>query len=258
MRPTVTSLDQLPAELSDRAEGAIQSGRNVRAGYARGVGLEFGPLIALCQADPIFQRAIGAMHGRSVVLHHKLMNIMLIMRFASLNPAGHIIEFGSYRGGSALFMAAIARLCGLPQKIFALDTYAGMPATDAVLDHHSAGDFQDTDYDSLIKLRDELGLDNLIPLRGLFADTVGNIPPADRRFALAHIDCDIYPSLAFSLEWVKPHMAQGGFIICDDPLTSTCLGAMQAVEEHLVQKGALAEQVFPHLVYRWPPIAGHA
>ncbi len=253
--PQVSALDQLPALLDDSAPGAVQGGRNVRAGYTRGVGLEFGQLIKLCSEDQLFQRAIGAMHNRSVVLHHKLMNIMMIMRFSSLQDTGNIIEFGSFRGGSALFMAAVARMLGLKCKVFALDTFSGMPPTDENLDDHAAGDFQDTDYEGLLRLRDEMGLDNLVVLRGLFQDTVGSISSEYSRFALAHIDCDVYPSLKFSLDWVKPRMEKGGFIVCDDLLISTCLGAMQAVEESLVMCGAFAEQVYPHLVYRWPPLA---
>jgi hypothetical protein len=249
------SLAELPALLSDQAPGAVRDGRNVRAGYLRGMELEFGQIAQRCVEDPLYNAAIAASHDRSIVMQRKLMNIMLIMRYSSFNPAGHIIEFGSYRGGSALYMAALARQLGLESKIFALDTFAGMPRTDDALDNHLPGDFNDSDFDGLVALRDRLGLDNLVPLRGLFGDTVKLIPPADRRFALVHADSDIYPSMRFSLDWVKPYMVQGGFIVCDDPLTSTCLGAMQAVEESLIRAGALAEQVYPHLVYRWPALS---
>jgi predicted O-methyltransferase YrrM len=252
----MTILSDLPALLSDTAPGALRDGRNVRAGYTRGMELEFGQIAQACADDAMFQQAMAASHNRSIVMQRKLMNIMLIMRFSSFNPAGHIIEFGSYRGGSALYMAALARQLGLAAKVFALDTFAGMPATDEALDNHQAGDFKDSDFDGLVALRDRMGLDNLVILRGLFEDTVKLIAPEDRRFSLVHADSDIYPSMRFSLDWVKPLMVQGGFIVCDDPLTSTCIGAMQAVEESLVRAGALAEQVYPHLVYRWPVLGG--
>jgi hypothetical protein len=249
------SLADLPALLTDDTPGARRDGRNVRAGYTRGMELEFGQIAQHCVEDALYNQAIAASHNRSIVMQRKLMNIMLIIRYSSFNPAGHIIEFGSYRGGSALYMAALARQLGLASKVFALDTFAGMPNTDDSLDNHLAGDFNDSDFDGLVALRDQMGLDNPVILRGLFEDTVKLIPPVDRRFSLVHADSDIYPSMRFSLDWVKPYMLQGGFIVCDDPLTSTCLGAMQAVEESLIRAGALAEQVYPHLVYRWPALA---
>jgi Macrocin-O-methyltransferase (TylF) len=250
----VESLQQLTAMTSDSIPNAIQNGRNVRAGYVRGVGLEWKGLFDLCHHDPMFQRAFAATQNRSIIPIKILANIMLMLRFGPIDRTKNIIEFGSYRGGSALFMAAIARLSGYSCKIFALDTFSGMPPADGILDDHKEGDFADTDYQSLIKARNDLGLDNLVILRGLFQDTVHQIPEAERSFCLAHIDCDIYSSMVFSINWSKPHMDKGGYIVCDDPLTSMCLGAMQAVEETLVRCGASAEQVFPHLVYRWPPL----
>ena len=69
------------------------------------------------------------------------------------------------------------------------------------------------------------------------------------------IDIDIYTSVRFSIAFIKEHVVPGAYIIFDDPLISTCLGALKSVEQDLVQKeGLFAEQAYPHLVYRFPPL----
>lgn len=231
----------------------IIDGRNLRAGYVRGHGLESLEIVPAIQRDPDYKAALEASHGRSIVLDHSLMNLFLIIKYSDLS--GNIVEFGSYNGGSALFMACLAKRLRPGCKVFALDTFTGMPESDPKLDFHRSGDFADTTLDELIRLRDAAGLDNLIFVKGLFQDTVRQIDPSDRRFFLSHIDCDIYTSVLFSTDWAKQHAVPGSYIVFDDPLYSTCLGAMKVVEQELIQKeGVLAEQAYPHLVYRFPPI----
>jgi hypothetical protein len=55
-------------------------------------------------------------------------------------PPGHIIEYGSYRCGSAFFMAALAAKFLPDTLVYALDTYTGMPTTDISIDAHQRGD----------------------------------------------------------------------------------------------------------------------
>ena len=51
-------------------------------------------------------------------------------------------------------------------------------------------------------------------------------------------------------------MVPEGYIVFDDPLHGSCLGAMQAIEETLLHEDRLfAEQMYPHPVYRYPPVA---
>ena len=69
--------------------------------------------------------------------------------------------------------------------------------------------------------------------------------------ALAHIDCDIQPSVEYSYEAVKPHMVDGGYIVFDDATFSSCIGATEVVEDLLVRRDGLnSEQIFPHFVFR--------
>ena len=86
----------------------------------------------------------------------------------------------------------------------------------------------------------------------LAADTVVAV---GRRIALAHIDCDIYDGVLYGIQASRPHMVPDGYFVFDDPLHGSCLGAMQAIEETLLQEDRLfAEQMYPHPVYRYPPL----
>jgi len=224
-------------------------GRVPRQGYQRGWGLLHGDLAARIEAEPLFQRASAA-GITSMVTTLKRMNIYLLMtRFLSKLPHRHIIEFGSFKGGNALFMATVMQEIDPFAKIFALDTYTGMPRTDKAIDAHNEGDFANASLDGFRNSIKDLGLRNLTPVRGLFEDTFPDLPH-DLRFGLAHIDADIYASVKYAQEQVWHRMTPGGYVVYDDAEVPSCLGATQAVEELIIEKRVHSEQIWPHFVFR--------
>jgi len=231
---------------------AIRRGRNISHGYARGWGLQFSDLRDRVREDPLYQEASEAAKGRSIVSEDNRMNIFLIMRYHLIEiPFGHIVEFGSYKGGQAIFMSYVARELFPGVKVYALDTFKGMPTTDSNIDIHRAGNFDDVDFDELRMFCRERELDNLELIQGLFEDTAPKVLPDVKSVCLAHIDCDIKSACTFSYDVVKPYMTIGGYYIFDDANVSSCLGATEAVEEILYQRDHLfCEQVFPHFVFR--------
>ena len=56
-------------------------GRSPCEGYQRGWGIEFGDLRARIDADPIYQEAVAASHGRSLLAEDKRYNLFLLLRF---------------------------------------------------------------------------------------------------------------------------------------------------------------------------------
>jgi hypothetical protein len=61
-------------------------------------------------ADPLYRAAVEASGGWSIMVGLKRMDLFLILtRFLGRLEHHNIIEFGSYRGGNALFMAWILR-----------------------------------------------------------------------------------------------------------------------------------------------------
>lgn len=230
----------------------FRKGRNVYEGYQRGWGLQFHDLRQKVLEDPLYQDALALSMGRTIMTELNRMNIYLILRFFLKNvEPGHIIEFGSYKGGNAIFMAHVARTLYPDMKIYALDTFEGMPPTDKNVDAHSEGDFSDVDLDELRSHAAKSGLTNVEFVKGRFEQTAPMILERARKISLAHIDCDVLPSVEYAYEAVKPYMVANGYIIFDDATTSSCIGATEAVEELVIKRDRMnSEQIFPHFVFR--------
>lgn len=233
-----------------------RKGRNLFDGYTRGCGLQFGNLPQLCMNDPDFQLARALSDGRTIIEPVNLMNLFLLIKFYLPKlQHGHIVEFGSYKGGGAIFMAALAKKFLKDVNVWAFDTFSGMPPTDPSIDAHHAGDFKEVSLPSLRNYVRECGLTNLNLVQGSFEQTLPITLPQIGPIALAHIDCDIHSALQCAYDGVKPSMVSGGYVVLDDPLTSSCIGALEAMEDSIIQRDGLhAEQAFPHMVFRYPPL----
>lgn len=259
----MSQLDKaLLAQYATRAAAApaVDRGRAIELGHLRGWGLEYGSLKQEIAAQPDYMEALALAHSRgSLLTPAKLMNLYLMLKFGlPMLEAGDIVEFGSYKGGSAIFMASLLRSMGATRHVYALDTYAGMPQTDAVRDLHRKGDFIDTDIDDFRRGIAAAGLGEWVtPVQGVFSDTFPTLLAPDGKIALAHVDCDIYDGVKYAVEVSRPRMVKDGYVVFDDPLHGSCLGAMQAIEETLLHEDRLfAEQMYPHPVYRYPPLQG--
>jgi predicted O-methyltransferase YrrM len=228
----------------------VRGGRVVREGYQRGWGIQFGDLAPKIENESLYRRAADSVSVPSWVATSKRQNLYLIMtRFISKLSSRNVVEFGSYKGGNALFMALVMKEVDPTAKVFALDTYEGMPTTDKSIDAHSVGDFADTSLPDLQARIAGLGLTNLVPVKGLFQETFPNLP-SDLTFGLAHIDADIYSAVKYAQDAVWPRMTKGGYIAYDDADVSSCIGATQAVEELIMERSVHSEQVWPHFVFR--------
>ncbi|WP_395646257.1 TylF/MycF/NovP-related O-methyltransferase [Terricaulis sp.] len=226
-------------------------GRYPAHGYVRGWGLEHGGMAEKVSAHPLFREALANSRGRSVVTPDRLMNLfMIITHFFDTIEHHNIFEFGSFRGGSALFMATLLKRLYPDAAMYAHDTFAGMPDVDRSVDFHSAGDFANADLEGLKAAKAELGLDNLHLVQGLVQDTFpGSLAPGTK-IGLAHFDMDIYEPTAYAQQVAWPHMTKGGYYIYDDATVSGCIGATQAVEDLILDKRLHSEQVHPHFVFR--------
>jgi len=241
---------ELP-EVLQRVQAGIVRGRYPSHGYSRGWGLEFGPLAAQVVAHPLYREAFTVSRNRSVMHEHRLMNLFVIISsYFDLLPDHNIVEFGSYRGGSALFMSHLLKRLYPNANLYAHDTFAGMPAVSAAADLHAAGDFGDADLPGLLQAKAESELDRLHIVQGLVQDTFPQSAPAGMRFGLAHFDMDIYEPTAFAQSAVWPLMSPAGYYVYDDATVSSCIGATQAVEELIQSRRLHSEQVYPHFVFR--------
>ncbi len=235
-------------------DDGLRRGRSVKDGYTRGWGLQFGRLRDDARGDPLYERAVKLTRGRSVVSEDNRLNLFLLCRFylGRLAP-GHIVEFGAYRGGNALFLAAVAAELFPGIKVYALDTYTGIPEANGAIDAHSAGDFGDVDLDELAAVANRYSLHNIEFVKGRFQDTAEPLLERIGPVALAHIDSDTFSSVSYAYDAVRHAMVPGGYLVFDDATVSSCLGATEAVETLLIQRDGLnSEQIWPHYVFRAP------
>jgi Macrocin-O-methyltransferase (TylF) len=137
---------------------------------------------------------------------------------------GHIIELGSYRCGTAFFMGALVHRLLPGVRVYALDTFSGVPDTDKSIDAHGVGDFGDVDYKEILAARLRFDLTNVHPVRGFFSDTARRGWDEAGTLSLAHTDCDIYESVRYSYEACKPRMVTNGYVVFDDSTASSCIG----------------------------------
>jgi len=230
-------------------EPGVRRGRVPRDGYQRGWGLQFGDLRRFVEGEPAYVRALASIGLQSLLAAEKLANLyLLVTRFLPKLPDRNVIEFGSFQGGTAVFIALLLRQVAPEAKVFALDTFEGMPETDRSIDAHSRGDFAETSLEALRRRIDDLELDNLVPVQGLFQDTFPSLSGC--RFGLAHIDADIYSAIKYAQDAVWPCMTRGGYVVYDDADVSSCIGATQAVEELIQERRVHSEQIWPHFVFR--------
>jgi len=244
--------DYLPS--FNNVKNEFSEGRNVYEGYQRGWGLQFGDLREKILNDPLYIEALEVAKGRTIVAEDNRLNIFLILKyFLPKIPVGHIVEFGSYKGGMAIFTAYIVNKLYPGTKVYSLDTFIGMPATDKNRDLHNKGDFSGVDYQELVEYTEDMGLSNLFFVKGLFEKTAINILDQVKRISLCHIDCDIYTSVSYAYETTKSYMVPRGYIVFDDACFSSCIGATDVVEKQVIMcDKLLSEQIYPHFVFRAP------
>lgn len=245
---------QITLPVPHSVEQGLRLGRDVRAGYTRGWGLQYGDLATQIAKDPVYVKAFGLARERSIVREERLKNLYLLIRFylPLLNPGG-IVEFGSFRGGSALFMATLCEAYLPDTRVWGLDTFAGMPKTDKSVDAHNENDFKGCNFEELTKFSQGKGLKNLHFVKGTFEETTAGVLQECGSVRLAHIDCDIYSSCRFAFEACQPSMVPGGYYVFDDATESSCIGATEVVEDIVIRKAGLtSEQISPHFVFRAP------
>ena len=164
-------LPALPLVEAMHTQDAILRGRNPYEGYQRSVGLEYADLAERVAAHPLYQAALARAQGRTVMTVHRLMNLFLILTlFSDRLESQDVVEFGSFRGGSLLFIGTVLQRIYPKARVWGFDTFAGMPVTDASVDLHKQADFAETSVQEVRAALDAAGLDNVTLVPGLVQD----------------------------------------------------------------------------------------
>jgi hypothetical protein len=149
---------------------------------------------------------------------------------AGLNLAA--AEVGTYRGGSAALLAqAMRTFTGVDCELHVVDTFEGH--LDSTFTEHDPedqrGKFRGVTYEDV---RDYLAAFPRLTVHQGDASSVVRAWP-ERRYALVHLDVDLYQPTLDCLEYFGPRLVEGGVIVMDDFGAPTCPGVRRAVQEYL-------------------------
>ncbi len=144
-----------------------------------------------------------------------------MVQAAAATPPGAFAEFGVYKGGTACWLAEVARR--QDRKLWLFDTFCGIPVEDPV-DRHAVGDFGDVSLDAV-----RAAIPGATFVVGVFPESIKGLqlPP----FAFVHVDADQYRSVKAACEVFGPLMLPGGVMWFDDYGYASTPGATQAVDE---------------------------
>jgi hypothetical protein len=153
---------------------------------------------------------------------------MNIKQVLSEGVVGDFAELGVYRGNSAAVLAHYARQHD--RSVFLFDTFEGFETSDlSGIDANKSREFADT---SLDLVRQIVGDESTIYVKGYFPESITETV-TERRFAIVHLDCDLYEPMKRALEFFYPRLSAGGLLIMHDYANPCWDGAKRAIDEYL-------------------------
>jgi len=204
---------------------------------------EFRPQAPPADAlPPAYEQALAHLGDAGIQLtipRQRLGKLLQVWWQTRLVP-GDFIECGAYRGATSLLIALLGRLHNVDQRVHICDTFAGMPAVSGYDLGRQDGEFRPpADQVEVIRRQaEDLGVGERIAIhQGLFADTLPPLTAGDVRFALVHIDANIYQGTLDACRLTIPHVAGGGAVVFDDYNGVCDLGARLAIDEYFAGRG---------------------
>lgn len=145
-------------------------------------------------------------------------------------------EIGTYRGGSAYFIAsAFVHALGHDVPFDVVDTFEGLAPEDRAAqdgDFGSKRTFTDTTFESV---REYLArFEQLVVHKGDIAEVASTL--AHPSYSLVHVDVDLYEPALECLRFFGPRVPIGGVIVLDDYEALKCPGIRKAADEYLVEE----------------------
>jgi len=222
-RRAKTHQEKRPRDPEQWTRGPIQRPRKRR--------LEFRPTPEFFDlADPVVTARHTLLgYDRLYVFWQAIRNVVGV--------AGHAAEIGTYRGGSAFFIAsAFVSLAGDEVPMHVFDTFEGHPQ-QAITEHdhfQTAGTFRGTNLDDVKAL--------LSPFQQLQihkGDVIASLPQvAEATYRFVHIDTDLYQPTIACLDYFGARLSPGGVMVIDDYGSKRCPGVPKAVLEYLDRSDA--------------------
>ncbi|MGB3558214.1 MAG: TylF/MycF/NovP-related O-methyltransferase [Geitlerinemataceae cyanobacterium] len=175
-----------------------------------------------------FQSLLAAIRPYTLLSRERLFSLYALAKQICIDDIpGNFVECGTYRGGTAAMLASIVRRYSLhPRKVYAFDTFAGMPEPTE-FDRHQGIPANETNWgegtlkapidEYLAVVCNALEVrDFVIAIPGLFADTLPENQAKIGAIALLHADGDWYESTIDIFHNLYDSVVTEGFIQIDD------------------------------------------
>jgi hypothetical protein len=149
--------------------------------------------------------------------------LYMIKQYCKISPAdGCAIEFGTYKGGTAEFIAKCSNL-----KTFAVDSFEGIcgSKSDQRIDLHRDGEYAACIADAV------KNAPSVTMIKGIIPQVLSDVQLLVGEISFAHIDLDVYAPTVIALEYIWGKMIPGGYIVVDDYGMWTTPGVKKAVDE---------------------------
>lgn len=175
-----------------------------------------------------FQEILSVIRPYTLLSEARLFSLYSLARQICLDDMpGNFVECGSYKGGSAALLAVVIKRYSLrPRLLYAFDTFEGMPEPTEADRHNGipanltgwgAGTLKAPLTDNLDVICQSLDVaDIVIPVKGLFAQTLPEYKSAIGSIALLHADGDWYESTMDIFNNIYDRVVPSGFIQIDD------------------------------------------
>lgn len=147
---------------------------------------------------------------------------------------GDFAEVGVYKGATATVFAHYAKT--MNRKLYLFDTFEGFDDKESYLSEGRI--YKDTFKDTSIKVvESQIGLMHMPYvkiIKGNFPSSVKfNDEIKNTKFAIVHLDCDLYDPIINSLNFFENKMQKKGLIIIHDYNNPNFFGAKKAVDEFI-------------------------
>jgi O-methyltransferase len=189
--------------------------------------------------DKVFQKVYSSIEGFTLVDKYRCFELWKLVEQSAKLKNGSIIEIGVWRGGTGALIAKQAKNCGIEDRVFLCDTFAGVVKAGANDSIYNNGEHADTNRQSVEEfILTKMNLDNIEILEGIFPEQTGSLVE-DMQFRFCHIDVDVYQSAKDIVDWIWNKMVPGGIMIYDDYGFDSCDGITKYVEEQMMCKDRL-------------------
>lgn len=129
---------------------------------------------------------------------------------ARLKLRGVVAEFGTYKGGTTMFLSRVAERLGVDWRIITFDTFEGFPPRRSPFDMY---DHPDCEFDDLASVKGYLGGRNIEIVPGDIVDTCRRLQGED--VVLTFVDTDNFSPATAVVDVVRERTVVGGAIVFD-------------------------------------------